>query len=389
MNELTTTEKKEILPQAKSFLEHAHDDLRDIGNRFFMLGCRLWEARRYNYVEALGYESIEQLAEKEFDLGKSSTYNLINVFIRFCARGEQGQYKAWIDPIFKNYKYSQLIEMEKAYILPTYNIEEKIPPTTPIRVLKEYIKYLNKNPGDHKHLPEWKTEQEQTPMLPLVSDSNPIKEEPTDTIPDTNVAPTAEQPAETVQTFGLPTCANKKEKTETAVLYIHNLSREELADIIDKTCKIFEQRIHTYTTEGLWLKTPASFFADELYPKIADFILRKGFFQNPNNNPPEPFDSNKYSLKSRQGVRDFLADYKNWNQAFGYNNYYFNKIYKCFLKDKTYIYACERKIYIGELQLGKAETKVTYYFNAYKGDGISEISQTQFEQYCAEHKDEL
>lgn len=389
MNELTTTEKKEILPQAKSFLEHAHDDLRDIGNRFFMLGCRLWEARRYNYVEALGYESIEQLAEKEFDLGKSSTYNLINVFIRFCARGEQGQYKAWINPIFKNYKYSQLIEMEKAYVLPTYNIEEKIPPTTPIRVLKEYIKYLNKNSGDHKHLPEWKAEQEQTAMLPPVSDNNPVNEEPTDTIPDTNVAPTAEQPAETVQTFGLPTCADKNEKPKSAVFYLHNLSREELANIIDKTCKIFEQRIHTYTNDGLWLKTPASCFADELYPKIAEHILQSGIFQDPMNNPPDVFDSNKHSLQSRQGVRDFLADYKSWHQAFGFNNFYFNKIYSCTLKDRTYIYACERKIYVGTLQLGKAETKVTYFFNAFKGDGVSEISQTQFEQYCAEHKDKL
>lgn len=396
MNELTATQKKEILPSAQNFLQHAKQYIKEIGDTFFLVGCHLYEAQIYHYVETLGYNSIEELAEAELDLSKSSTYNLINVFKRFCDRDEHGNHKIWIKPAFRKYKYSQLIEMEKAYCL-SNNIEKEIPPSTPVRVLKEYIKYLNKNPGYHKDLPEWKAEQEQPPMLQPVSDSNPINEEPTDTVPDkpqpntdvNNAAPTAEQPAKTVQTFGLPNCANKKEKTETAVLYIHNLSREELADIIDKTCKIFEQRIHTYTTEGLWLKTPASIFADELYPKIADFILRKGFFQNPDNNPPEPFDSNKYSLKSRQGVRDFLADYKNWNQAFGYNNYYFNKIYKCFLKDKTYIYACERKIYIGELQLGKAETKVTYYFNAYKGDGVSEISQTQFEQYCAEHKDEL
>ena len=401
MNELTYTQLKEILPSAKSFLEHAHEDLRDISNRYFMLGCRLWEAQRYHYVEALGYESIEQLAEKEFDLGRSSTYNLINIFERFCARGELGQRKAWIDPIFKNYKYSQLIEMEKAYCLRISKIEKQIPPGTSVRTLKEYIKYLNKNPEDFKDLPDWETEQKQMPMLPPVSDSNPTQKGLMNTVPDKtqfnttenaseefNTTPTVKQTT-IVQTFGLRSRATEKEKNEAAVLYIHNISREELTDIIDKTCKLFEQRIHTYTTDGLWLKTPASCFADELYPKIADFILQKGFFQDPHNNPPEPFDSNKYSLQSRQGVRNFLADYKNWHRAFGYNNYYFDRIYKCFLKDKTYIYACERKIYVGKLQLGKAETKVTYYFNAYKGDGISEISQTQFEQYCAEHKDEL
>lgn len=402
MNELTYTEIKEILPFAKSFLEHAKQDLSDIGNRYFMLGCRLWEARQYKYVEALGYTSIEQLSELEFDLGRSSTYNLINVFIRFCARGEDGQYKAWVDPKYKNYKYSQLIEMEKAVCLP-YDIEKQIPPSTPVRTLKEYIKYLNTHTGTSKTVSEWKALQSQeTPVKEIAGQQSSndtsadetdfdtwLEKQPEGTFVQGGGLDNDYKASETVQTSGLRPRATEKEKAETAILYIHNLSREELADIIDKTCKIFEQRIHTYTTDGLWLKTPASCFADELYPKITDFILRKGFFQNPLNNPPESFDSNKYSLQSRQGVRNFLADYKNWHQAFGYNNYYFDKIYKCFLKDATYIYACERKIYIGELQLGKAETKVTYYFNAYKGDGISEISQTQFEQYCAEHKDEL
>ena len=396
MTELTTTQKKELLPSAQNFLQHAKQYIKEIGDTFFLVGCHLYEAQIYHYVETLGYNSIEELAEAELDLSKSSTYNLINVFKRFCDRDEHGNHKIWIKPAFRKYKYSQLVEMEKAYCL-SNNIEKEIPPSTPVRVLKEYIKYLNKNPGYHKDLPQWRAEQEQTPVLPPVSDNNPINEEPADTVPDepqpntdvNNVAPTAEQPAETVQTFGLPTCANKKEKPKSNVFYLHNLSREELANIIDNTCKFFDQRIHTYTNDGLWLKTPASCFADELYPKIAEHILKQGMFQDPMNNPPDVFDSNKYSLQSRQGVRDFLADYKSWHRAFGFNNFYFNKIYSCTLKDQTYIYACERKIYVGTLQLGQAETKVTYFFNAFKGDGVSEISQTQFEQYCAEHKDEL
>ena len=320
MNELTTTEKKEILPQAKNFLEHAHDDLRDIGNRFFMLGCRLWEARRYNYVEALGYESIEQLAEKEFDLGKSSTYNLINVFIRFCARGEQGQYKAWIDPTYKNYKYSQLIEMEKAYVLPTYNIEKRIPPTTPIRILKEYIKDLNKKYGHIKDLPEWRAEQEQTPVLPPVSDNNPINKEPADTIPDTNVAPTVEQPAETVQTFGLPTCA-EPEQTETVA--------------------------------------------------------------KPKASKPT------YSFHSRESVRIFLKDYESWKKyAQSWGSPFFKATYGYIFKNGSYIMACERSMFEG----AKFDEKMTViepiYFLSTKY-GFTEISKNQFEQYCAEHKDEL
>ena len=159
MNELTASEKKEILPSAQHFLEKAKQDMQDVGDRFFMLGCRLYEAQIYHYVEVLGYESIEQLAEVELDLGKSSTYNLINVFKRFCDRDQYGNYKTWVKPSFRPYKYSQLVEMEKAYCFNQYNIQKKIPPETPVRILKEYIKYLNKNPGNHKNLPEWKAEQ--------------------------------------------------------------------------------------------------------------------------------------------------------------------------------------------------------------------------------------
>ena len=216
MTFLTESEKKEILPHAQNFLKHTKEYMKEIGDTFFLVGCHLYEAQIYNYVEALGYESIEQLAEKELDLGKSSTYNLINVFKRFCDRNEYGNHKAWIDPKYKNYKYSQLIEIEKIYSIP-WNIEKIIPPSTPVRVLKEYIKYVNKNSGSYKPLPEWQAEQEQEPILSPTADNKQIEgqlsiEETTPDEPQTNkkttaseknnVAPNVET-SSTVQTFGL------------------------------------------------------------------------------------------------------------------------------------------------------------------------------------------
>ena len=276
MNELTTTEKKELLSSAENFLQHAKQYIKEIGDTFFLVGCHLHEAQIYHYVEALGYNSIEELAEAELDLGKSSTNNLINVFKRFCDRDEYGNHKIWMKPAFKKYKYSQLVEMEKAYALPN-NIEKEIPPSTPVRILKEYIKYINKNPGDYKTLPEWKIEQEQPPMLPPVSNSNPINEKPADTIPDepqtdtdvNNVAPTVEQPAETVQTFGLPTCAEPKQ-TETVA--------------------------------------------------------------KPKANKPT------YNFHSRDGVRAFLKDYKNWQPYFGFIGSFFKDMFFYSLKNGVNIY---------------------------------------------------
>ena len=327
MNELTTTEKKELLPSAQHFLERAKEDMKDVGDRFFMLGCRLYEAQIYHYVEALGYESIEQLAEVELDLGKSSTYNLINVFKRFCDRDQYGNYKTWVKPAFRPYKYSQLVEMEKALCLDV-NIEKEIPPSTPVRVLKEYIKYLNKNPGNHKNLPEWKAEQEQTTMLPPVLDSNPIKEEPTDTAPDepqpdtdvNNVAPTVEQPAETVQTFGLPTYAEPKQ-TETVA------------------------------------KTKAS----------------------------KP----TYNFHSRDSIRAFLKDYKNWQTYFGFIGSFFKDMFFYTLKNGVNIYACGIDVLWGSGE--SLETKIDeiiYFINDDKRKS-KKITKEQFERYCAEHKDEL
>lgn len=317
MNELTTTEKKELLSSAQNFLQHAKQYIKEIGDTFFLVGCHLYEAQIYHYVETLGYNSIEELAEAELDLSKSSTYNLINVFKRFCDRDEYGNHKIWIKPAFRKYKYSQLVEMEKAYCLDN-NIEKEIPPSTPVRVLKEYIKYLNKNPGNHKHLPEWKAEQEQTSVLPPVSDNNPIKEEPADTVPDepqpntdvNNVAPTAEQPAETVQTFGLPTCAKTEEKTP------------------------------------------------------------------------------KYNFSTRAGVREFLKDCLHWKEKECYSPFIGCHYYM--LKNKRRIYVYVQRTASKNSIDGIYEVIHRFFIDLNQYSNIPvEITKEQFEQYCAEHKDEL
>lgn len=325
MNELTTTQKKELLPSAQNFLQHAKQYIKEIGDTFFLVGCHLYEAQIYHYVEALGYNSIEELAEAELDLGKSSTYNLINVFKRFCDRDEYGNHKIWIKPAFKKYKYSQLVEMQKAYCL-SNNIEKEIPPSTSVRVLKEYIKYLNKNPGDHKSLPDWQLEQEQTSMLPPISDSNPINEETTYTVPEepqpdtnvNNVVPTAEQPTETVQTFGLPTCA-EPEKTGTVI---------------------------------------------------------------------EPEDETPiYNLKARDSVRVFLKDYRNWTKGYGFHGAFIEDIYFTVLKNRVTVWALVTKIVVNPTTLESTET-VTYFIDDDKRRAKM-ITKEQFERYCAEHKDEL
>lgn len=52
MNELTATEKKEILPSAQHFLEKARQDMKDVGDRFFMLLLRAPRALKIIYLNA-------------------------------------------------------------------------------------------------------------------------------------------------------------------------------------------------------------------------------------------------------------------------------------------------------------------------------------------------
>ena len=269
MAELSITEKKEILPFALSFLEHAHQDLRDIKERFFMLGCRLYEAQCFNYVEALGYENIEALADKEFDLGRTQTYNLINVFKRFCDRDENG-YKAWIDPRYKNYDYSKLVEMEKLYCLP-YNVEKEIPPKTPVRVIRQYVKYFNKNPGDHKCLSDWWFEEQQR-LLPAVQTSEQTESrlemnvsEMTDITEDVNIT-VAEKGEKEVTALSVQTSGLTVEKL---------ITKKDFENLYRECCDMFDLRSHVYTTDKLWLRCVPEAFADMFFPYLVKHFESK------------------------------------------------------------------------------------------------------------------
>ena len=110
-----------LLPFANGFLREVRLDLADIKRSFFSIGFRLNEANEMNYYSALGYQTIEELAESEFGFKRSTTYNLINVFRRFCVRefiNSTYVRRNQIDENFKDYSYSQLLEFTKFNYIP-------------------------------------------------------------------------------------------------------------------------------------------------------------------------------------------------------------------------------------------------------------------------------
>lgn len=325
--EMTTEEREYQLDCANTFLKWTREDIKDVTKSFFKIGFRLYEARAYKYYEALGYPDIETLAEEEFGFKRSSTYGFMQVYERVCIKYGHNT----MDEKYIGYDYTKLLELCKVK-LAVDDILNRIKPTDSVRDIHQYVKFWNEYTNKHSHCPEitlqeWKVQQEKPlVILPPVSDSNPVNEEPTDTAPDepqtdtdvNNVAPTVEQPAETVQTFGLPTCA-EPEQTETVI----------------ETKK--EKPI--------------------------------------------------YNLNARDSVRVFLKDYRNWAKGYGFHGEFIEDMYFTVLKNRVTIWALVTKTVINPATLESAET-VTYFIDDDKRRAKM-ITKEQFEKYCAEHKDEL
>ena len=122
--------------QEESFIKMVKLELQDIKKSFVKIGFRLYEANNLKYYEKLGYNSIEELAENEFELKRSSTYNLIAIAKHFC----NGMF---LDDNYKNYSYSQLIIMVKmlTYLSEPYR---RCNENYTVAQFNEYYSYLKK-----------------------------------------------------------------------------------------------------------------------------------------------------------------------------------------------------------------------------------------------------
>ena len=220
--EMTTEEREYQLDCANTFLKWTCEDIKDVTKSFFRIGFRLHEARACRYYEALGYPDIETLAEEEFGFKRSTTYGLIQVYEKTSRYGH-----CEILPQYDGYSYSQLLELIKNPFSPP-DYHRYIKSTDSVRDIQAYIRYWKEytrktSTYPKETLQEWKAQQAQfKPALPAptapikgqLSIVDPVPDKPQPNTNINNVASTVAQPAETVQTFGLPTCA-KLEHTET------------------------------------------------------------------------------------------------------------------------------------------------------------------------------
>lgn len=120
---------------ALNSLKYIYTDITDIKKSYIRLGFHLSEFNRCKYYLEFGFGSISEMAEANFGMDKGAVSRCIGVFRRFCQK--QGHScKMMIDDRFKDFSYSQLLEM-----LPLDDdVIRKITPDMSVRQIREFKK---------------------------------------------------------------------------------------------------------------------------------------------------------------------------------------------------------------------------------------------------------
>ena len=123
--------KRERTP-AEDFIFNTLEDIEYIKNRFVVIGYRLVEAVRNDYVFDLGYSDITELAEDVFGIKKSMAYALMNISRYFCVGME-------LRDNYKCFSQSQLIEITQC---PAY-LQSSITSDMTVQDIRDYRKILS------------------------------------------------------------------------------------------------------------------------------------------------------------------------------------------------------------------------------------------------------
>ena len=123
--------KKDRTP-AEDFVFNTLEDITYIKNRFVVIGYRLVEAVKNDYVFDLGYSDITQLAEEVFGIKKSMTYALMTIAKYYCIGME-------LKENYKPFSQTQLIELART---PGY-LCSSITPDMSSRDIIDYRKALS------------------------------------------------------------------------------------------------------------------------------------------------------------------------------------------------------------------------------------------------------
>ena len=115
-------------------------DVSDLKATYMYLGYHLWEFDNCKYYEDFGYDNLYDFCNANISMEKTQVMRCINVWYRFCEKDNSKGCKTHLADRYKDYSYSQLVEM-----LPLdYEHCETITPKMSVRSIREYKKALKR-----------------------------------------------------------------------------------------------------------------------------------------------------------------------------------------------------------------------------------------------------
>lgn len=124
-----------MLDCLNSSRKYIEQDLKDLSVRFIKLGFHFYEVQRLKYYEAGGYSDVAEFAEAEFGIKRSTCYN----YILLCQVFSRDGHSMFLDDKYKDYSYSQLVEMLS--ICHDSNKLKYITSSSTIREIRDIKKY--------------------------------------------------------------------------------------------------------------------------------------------------------------------------------------------------------------------------------------------------------
>ena len=366
-NELTTRQEATLRSYADSFLENTKADMQDISRSFFKIGFRLAEANREEYYKVLGYASIDELAEAEFEIKRSTAYGLMEVWERFHDR----ENPMCISATYEKFSYTKLLEIAKERYCGSVN---HISPDDSVRDIKEFIRFWNKT-YDRGFLvditlKEWKEQEAKRKELEANSKQLEIE-------------------SESVQTFGQIETELKEEVFEPEQEE-ENLT-SDFEEKIEEVEKFWNNQ--EYDKEKLESQLREQGIPEKVIEKFVEFAEQEeaenfSVDEEEVEEVQEEVPKKEYDFSRRAGVREFLKDYENWELFTKYTGCCFKDAKQYRFKNGVSILATPIEMFVGREELVKV-TDVIYWLFEENWFKAVKITKDQIEAYVVKHRDEL
>ena len=283
---------------AMEFVKTVRGYLSDVSRSFFKIGYELHKAQAGKHYQALGYDSLEELAEDAFGFSKSTMYDMLKVYEACRLWGSPAEMKEVCAP----YSFSQLAAMQSGYYASPETLISHgfVKPTDSVRAIKKYVSFFNKYTDKHSDYPgvtlqEWLAQEEKRQAELESSEQLQLGE---------LVEEEAEAQGEKFQTSGL----------------------QELADAETAPEEIEEIEEETDETENVSCET----------------------------------ETPKYSFENRDKIRAFYGDYKNWGCYISFAEW--QKCYRYDFRNGMSVFAVESTSCKDIENMTPCEKKVRYFW---------------------------